>query len=129
MNKILNKEQLKQEAELRMCLDRYLTELGWPAKARDYALAEVINTPVAQSYLFGGQPKPDADELASAVFATEQGAIIKGLVDEASGNADFDDRREFRDRADQPDQKSCGAHRRGSRCRFGITLGLRPQED
>lgn len=86
--KNLTIDQLKQEAALRMVLDRHLAALGWPAKARDYALAEVINTSAAKGYLFGGQPEPDADELASAVFATEQGSAIKGLVDEASANTE-----------------------------------------
>lgn len=82
--KNLTQEQQLAEAKLKMMLERHLTEKGWPEKARDYAIAEVMQTVEAQSHVLGGASAPDADELAFAVFATPRGALLKALIDEAA---------------------------------------------
>lgn len=84
MTKNLSQAQQLAEAKLKMMLDRHLASQGWPEKGRDYALEEVMKTPAAQSHVLGGASAPDADELAHAVFATDRGAQLKALIDEAA---------------------------------------------
>lgn len=80
----LTQAQQLAASRLKMMLERHLTDEGWPERARDYALDEVMLTPAAQSHVLGGASAPDADELASAVFATERGGQLKALIDEAA---------------------------------------------
>ncbi|MCA1288517.1 hypothetical protein [Salipiger bermudensis] len=82
MTKNLTHEQRLAEARQRVRLDRHLADQGVPEGARDHFLAELTGTELIRSYL-NGAPEPTIDEMTKAVYATEQGKLLRDILDEA----------------------------------------------